>query len=491
VNRSNVSQAAIFDAGDWRPRYWTLACVSTFHLILAATLITNAPKLPEPTVFNAVDVVTFPDGTKSTPDPQAPSDPVELTPTPADPVLPLPKIQVDPKFGPKPTDMREKAAPDPITPPLPVQPPPLEDLTPEPLPVPPPPPKPEVLTPAPQASLVPESEVVPRATPTPVPVQPPVTSTPPVQARKSAPAPTLVLPPPDPLNIRGDKLKVNQAPALKPLQTRTIPALVPTPTPVAVPSPAPGLPKTTSVAPVTAVPSPVPAPVPNKAARTLSPPPPAFTAPAPAPLAPSTGTRALPKVQVPRVMARDLRLPDAQAAAGGALPAAGGSTAPAGVTSLSPSGGGAGSAGGAGGSGGSGGFAGGAGSAGSAGGGGPPAAGSGGGGPSGVLPRRPGGARVPEAFPRSDGSLLGQMDRTFDCSRIGRDRDARCPEWNPIEGRNARGAANFEVPLPKGVIPPRYANGTNPLPVCPPGTPGNQMGLSCLPSREGPGIPKQ
>jgi hypothetical protein len=83
------------------------------------------------------------------------------------------------------------------------------------------------------------------------------------------------------------------------------------------------------------------------------------------------------------------------------------------------------------------------------------------------------------------------MNKTFDCSRMGRERDERCPEFSPMEGRNARGAASFEVPVPKGLPQLRNPLGTNPLPVCPPGTPGSQMGLSCLPSREGPGIPKQ
>lgn len=512
MNRGNYTQTLTFDPGEWRPRYWTLASVSIFHLILAATLITATPKLPEPTVFNAVDVVTFPDGTTSNPDPQTPAEPVELTPPKADPIIPLPNVRVDPKFGPRPTDRR--------TPPTPVQ--KIEPTPPTPLPVPEPvlsqasepePPKaepirprPVPLTPAPQASPLPKAEAVPKRVPEPiaVPVPVPVTTPPlaapsptPVPARQTPPTPTLVQPPPTPLNIRADKLKVNQNPAIKPAQVRAIPSpappTLPTPVPGAPINTTPGLPKQTASPTPKAAPSP-----PAAIVRAPSPPPPAFVGAAPAPLAPARDTRALPKVQVPRVRATDLRLPEAQAA--GPSSSAATSSAAAGVTSLAPggapsraaNGGGAPSSGGSGGSGGTGGTAGGSGQAG---GGAPIVGGAGGaggaaGGPSGILPRRPGGASVREAFPRSDGSLLGRMDQTFDCSRIGRDRDPRCPDWAPMEGRNSRGAATYEVPVPKGITPPRYATGTNPMPPCPPGTPGNQMGLSCLPSRDGPGIPK-
>lgn len=97
-----------------------------------------------------------------------------------------------------------------------------------------------------------------------------------------------------------------------------------------------------------------------------------------------------------------------------------------------------------------------------------------------------------QAFPRGEGNtILDKMDKTYDCSRLNRERDARCPTWDPIEGRNSLGAAAIEVAVPKGLPKLRNPIGTNPLPVCPPGTPGNQMGLSCLPTREGPGIPKQ
>jgi hypothetical protein len=487
VDRGSLAQTMTFDPGDWRPRYWTLACVSTFHLILAATLITATPKLPEPTVFNAVDVVTFPDGTTSNPDPSIPPEPVTLTPpetaqpkstTP----ISLPQVRVDPRFGPRPTDKRVLPEPEPPRP-IPV-----------PVPVPVPVAKLAPLTPAPQASPAPRTEVVPKAVPTPAPAPVPEAVQQPVSPRQNAPTPTLIQPPPNPLSIRADKLKINQNPALKPVQTRVIPL----PAPPALPKPvvAPGLPKQV------AAPTPAPAqPAPPVVVRTPSPPPPAFVGAAPAPLTPARDTRALPKVQVPRVRATDLRLPEVQAAGAGASAPAGSAT-PAGVTSLTPnrpvvaggggsSGSGEGGSGATGGSGGSGGTAGGSGAAGGA----PSASGGqsgggGGGGPSGILPRRPGGASVREAFPRSNSTLLGKMDTTFDCSRIGRDRDARCPEWTPMDGRNGKGAATYEVPVPKGITPPRYATGTNPLPPCPPGTPGNQMGLSCLPSREGPGIPR-
>jgi hypothetical protein len=490
VTGSQVTKADVFDAGDWRPRYWTLACVSTFHLILAATFITATPKLPEPPVFNVVDVVTFPDGTRSDPASSVPVDAIAEQKREAEPEAQVPKIRVDPRFGPRPSDKRVPPPPV-VLPPLPLPAPASEPVTTSdpqpPLPVPVPAPVP----PPPKAPPEPVREAITAPTPVPVPVQAPVE---PIPARVTNPTPTLVQPPPTPLNIRADKLKINQNRALKPVQT---PSLT--------------LPPLQSASPAPLSPAPSPQAVPDSTpvqqpSRPRSPPPPAFSGAAPTPLTPAKQTRALPQVQVPRVRAQDIAIPDVQLATPAAPAASAGPSGPSGVTSLAPTGGGSNggqNASGAGGgrtSGGaatgSGGAASGSGAGGTSAGGSPtsPQSGTNGGsgtGASGILPRRPGGASVRQEFPRDDTSLLGRMDKTFDCSRVGRERDARCPEWTPMEGRNGRGAAPIPVPVPQGLPKLRAPAGTNPLPVCPPGTPGSQMGLSCLPSREGPGIPKQ
>jgi hypothetical protein len=109
----------------------------------------------------------------------------------------------------------------------------------------------------------------------------------------------------------------------------------------------------------------------------------------------------------------------------------------------------------------------------------------------GALPRRPGGAGVTGVFPSGQGGgLLGRMAQTSDCARINRERDGKCPDWDPLEGGSPRTAKSFTIAVPKDAAPGRYAIGTNPLPLCPRGTPQAQFGLSCLPSNEGPGIPR-
>jgi hypothetical protein len=109
----------------------------------------------------------------------------------------------------------------------------------------------------------------------------------------------------------------------------------------------------------------------------------------------------------------------------------------------------------------------------------------------GILPRRPGGAGVTAVFPSGQGSgLLGRMARTTECAKINRERDGKCPDWDPLEGGSPRTARSFTTAAPKDAAPGRYAIGTNPLPLCPKGTPQAQFGLSCLARDDGPGIPR-
>ena len=109
----------------------------------------------------------------------------------------------------------------------------------------------------------------------------------------------------------------------------------------------------------------------------------------------------------------------------------------------------------------------------------------------GTLPRRPGGAGVTAVFPSGQGGgLLGRMARTSECAKINRERDGTCPDWDPLEGGSPRTAKSFTIAVPKDAAPGRYAIGTNPLPLCPKGTPQAQFGLSCLPRDDGPGIPR-
>lgn len=469
------------------------------HLILAATLLTAIPTPMPRRPINVVDVVTFPDGVSSPITPQLDEAPVELKQTAPQDEVQLPKAQVDPILGPKPTDRRPPPKPEAkIAPTPPIAKP---EAAPTPLPAPPPPPtepppvEPKPVEPAPRTVTKPAS----------VPVQ-----VPPQAIEKTAPAaPSLVQPDAAPLSFSSAKLKLKQAAALKltpPLKLNAPPV---EPLPKAQPSPSQN---TAAPAPAAQI---VPAPVrPLPAAQPRSPVATPFVEPRAAPLAISKARPLLPKVQVPRIAAVDLRLPEVQPAAPPPPQSTTGTAAgaqPAGVTSVASSApartraqGGAGgpspsnSAGGGGSpTGGGNGSAGGASASGNISGSGGPAGTTGGssggssGSSSGVLPRRPGGASVRQAFPRGDDStVLGRMDRTYDCSRLNRERDARCPNWDPIEGRNQQGAGSIEVAVPKGLPKLRNPIGTNPLPTCPPGTPGNQMGLSCLPTREGPGIPR-
>lgn len=95
------------------------------------------------------------------------------------------------------------------------------------------------------------------------------------------------------------------------------------------------------------------------------------------------------------------------------------------------------------------------------------------------LPRQPRGP-VPgrNVFENGEasGGLAG-MRRIGECAEINRERSDRCPDWNPLEpGRRNK----VDVPVPKSVIPRKTP--TDPLPLCPPGTPHSNFGITCLPS---------
>ena len=108
------------------------------------------------------------------------------------------------------------------------------------------------------------------------------------------------------------------------------------------------------------------------------------------------------------------------------------------------------------------------------GGGAPPSGASGG-----VLPNAPksyGGRNVFEE--NENGSLLARMGRTSDCAALNRPRDEKCPNWEPLDGHLGSKIAPKVQPQYKA--PPTHVD---PLPVCPPGTPKSNFGLSCLPEK--------
>jgi hypothetical protein len=281
--------------------------------------------------------------------------------------------------------------------------------------------------------------VAPLKSPTPDVVQALPSLSPPLPAlRPTAPAnPALRRPAPAPLQLQGKALKANANPALPKAAEIKIPD-----------------------ASVEEVPAPTP----------------------PTPLVVPKPQLALPKVQVPRIPKFDVRLPEpavapppagtetiasAGAKATANSPAAAGvagttpktnASAGASITTGVPNQGVAAASTGAGG---------------------------------GALPRRPGGAGVTGVFPSGQGGgLLGRMARTTECAKINRERDGKCPDWDPLEGGSPRTAKSFTIAVPKDAAPGRYAIGTNPLPLCPKGTPQAQFGLSCLPRNDGPGIPR-
>lgn len=110
----------------------------------------------------------------------------------------------------------------------------------------------------------------------------------------------------------------------------------------------------------------------------------------------------------------------------------------------------------------------------------------------GPLPRRPPGPGVRGTFTNDQrGGLLGRMDQDAECRELARDRDraGELPE-------RCRGSRLYEPGRTGGTIAPRApppsntAAPSNPLPLCPPGTPQGRMGESCLPSTGEPPTPK-
>ncbi|MCZ8207340.1 MAG: hypothetical protein ACK5XZ_11240 [Hyphomonadaceae bacterium] len=462
MRTKELGPIVISDLGHSRPHFWTIATVGTVHLVLSALLLTSTGPILESNFLDNVEIVTLPQSSDAT---QAPV-PVQPTPAPAIPSSAPPEQSVEPPLEAMqpPAPAAEATIPPPVAPP----PAPTKQVAPE------TPKAPPVLAqannPKPVAAPVPVEEVAP------IPFKPIAAPLPkPVTLRPAAP--TLTQPTPEALQIKGQRLKANTAPTVQANPNLRVPDAVkedepapyqPAPLPSLAPAAAPNL-RTLPNRPITATPTQA------------------------APLALPKSQIALPKVQVPQIKASDLRVPDQQAvadASGGNAAAAGGS-AGGGATSQATAQTGAGTAGGVTSLGGS--FAGGGAAPTASGGssnGGQTAAGSGA--PTGILPRRPGGAGVKTEFPTGvGGNLLSKMARTGECAQINRQRDGKCPDWDPIDGRNPREQKPIPVAVPKDAAPGRYPLGTNPLPLCKPGTPQAQFGLSCLPRDDGPGIPKQ
>jgi hypothetical protein len=462
LRTKELGPIVISDLGHSRPHFWTIATVGTVHLVLSALLLTSTGPILESNFLDNVEIVTLPQSSDAT---QAPV-PVQPTPAPAIPSSAPPEQSVEPPLEAMqpPAPAAEATIPPPVAPP----PAPTKQVAPE------TPKAPPVLAqannPKPVAAPVPVEEVAP------IPFKPIAAPLPkPVTLRPAAP--TLTQPTPEALQIKGQRLKANTAPTVQANPNLRVPDAVkedepapyqPAPLPSLAPAAAPNL-RTLPNRPITATPTQA------------------------APLALPKSQIALPKVQVPQIKASDLRVPDEQAvadASGGNAAAAGGS-AGGGATSQATAQTGAGTAGGVTSLGGS--FAGGGAAPTASGGssnGGQTAAGSGA--PTGILPRRPGGAGVKTEFPTGvGGNLLSKMARTGECAQINRQRDGKCPDWDPIDGRNPREQKPIPVAVPKDAAPGRYPLGTNPLPLCKPGTPQAQFGLSCLPRDDGPGIPKQ
>lgn len=109
----------------------------------------------------------------------------------------------------------------------------------------------------------------------------------------------------------------------------------------------------------------------------------------------------------------------------------------------------------------------------------PAAGGNNGSASSGVLPRQPRGAVPSQGVFNNNGASggLAGMRRIGECAELNRERSDRCPDWNPLEPNRRQ---NIAQPIPKGVVsrtPP-----ADPLPLCPPGTPHSNFGITCLPS---------
>lgn len=453
----------ISDMGQSRPHFWTIATVGTVHLLLSALLLTSTGPILESNFLDNVEIVTLPQSSDA-----AQQAPVPVQPNPAPPITasepPDQSVQPPLEALQPPAPAAEATIPPPVPPP----PAPAKQVAPE---VPKAPPVlAQANNPKPDVAPVPVEEVAP------IPFKPIAAPLPkPVTLRPAAPI--LIQPTPEALQFKGQRLKATTAATVQVNPNLRVPDAVeeeepepyqPAPLPSLAPAAAPNL-RTLPNRPITATPTQA------------------------APLTLPKSQIALPKVQVPQIKAFDLRVPDEQAiadASGGNAAAAGGS-AGGGATSQATAQAGVGTSGGVtslGGSITSGGAA--------------PTEGSGGpnagqtaagpGAPTGILPRRPGGSGVKTEFPTGvGGNLLSKMARTGECAQINRQRDGKCPDWDPIDGRNPREQKPIPVAVPKDAAPGRYPLGTNPLPLCKPGTPQAQFGLSCLPRDDGPGIPKQ
>jgi hypothetical protein len=456
LRTKDLGPIVISDLGHSRPQFWTIATVGTVHLILSAVLLTSTSPLLEPDFLDNVEIVTLP----QTADTQTKAPvPTELSPAPVVPMAEPPQQRVEP-----PAEM------------IPAPPPPVE------APIPPPPAQTKQVAPeVPKAPPVLSHANTLKADVTPAPVEEvapipfkPIAAPLPKPVTLRPASPILTQPAPDALQLKGQRLKDATAPAVQATPNLQVPDAVedevpppyqPSPLPTLAPAAAPNL-RTLPNRPITATPT------------------------QGAPMALPKSQVALPKVQVPQIKAADLRVPEEQAAAnvaGGNAAAAGG-TSGGGAASQASAQAGIGTSGGVTSLGGS-----------FAGGGASPSSGGGGqggsqttAGSSGALPRRPGGAGVKTEFPTGvGGTLLSKMARTGECAQISRDRDGKCPDWDPIDGRSPRLAKPMPVAVPKDAAPGRYPLGSNPLPLCKPGTPQAQFGLSCLPRDDGPGIPKQ
>ena len=454
----DLGPIVISDLGHSRPHFWTIATVGTVHLILSAVLLTSTGPLLEPDFLDNVEIVTLPQTTNA--QTKAPVQ-TELNPAPV-----VPKAEPPAETIPAPAPPVEAPVPPPtLTPPIPPPPALTKQVAPD------VPKAPPVLSQANNRKADVAPAPIEEAAPIPFkPIAAPLPK--PVTLRPASPI--LTQPTPDALQLKGQRLKAATAPAMQATPNLQVPDAVedeepppyqPSPLPTLAPAAAPNL-RTLPNRPITATPTQA------------------------APLALPKSQVALPKVQVPQIKAADLRVPEEQAvanASGGNAAAAGG-TSGGGAASQASAQAGVGTSGGVTSLGGS-----------FAGGGASPSSGSGGqagsqasAGSSGALPRRPGGAGVKTEFPTGvGGTLLSKMARTGECAQINRDRDGKCPDWDPIDGRSPRLAKPMPVAVPKDAAPGRYPLGSNPLPLCKPGTPQAQFGLSCLPRDDGPGIPKQ
>lgn len=468
MRTKDLGPIVISDVGPTRPHFWTIATVGTVHLVLSALLLTATGPILEPDLLENVEIVTLSPSSENTQ--QAPA-PTEITPAPVVPAPEQPQQLAEPPAETlPPAPLQAEAPPTPPVPAPPVPPPPAAAKQVAPDAPKAPPVMSQANNPKPDVAPVPVEEAAP------IPFKPIAAPLPkPVTLRPAAPI--LTQPTPEALQLKGQRLKATTAPSVQAAENLRVPdALEEDEPPPYQPAPLPGL---------------APAAAPNL--RTLPNRPITATPTQAAPLTLPKSQIALPKVQVPQIKASDLRVPEQQAVAdsGGGNAAASGGNTGGGAVAQATAQAGAGTSGGVTSLGGA-----------FAGGGAAPAGGGGGtnagqaaavpGAPSGILPRRPGGAGVKTEFPTGEGgTLLAKMARTGECAQINRQRDGKCPDWDPIEGRSPREAKPMPVPVPKDATPGRYPLGTNPLPLCKPGTPQAQFGLSCLPRDDGPGIPKQ